>query len=276
MILRTMFLLNIFFLSFLSPLHATQKLTFGIFPYTDALQIIKIYQPLRQYLEKELDAIIEIYTAPNFEQFFIDTQKGLFDFVVAPPHFSPIHIEQGYVPLLRYNRFLAVVYVVKKESTLMSVHDFKFKTIALPNHLSISSISGLTELSHAGLKNGETFQTIYAKTHAAAVQSVLFGESDAAITTHTALKQMENNFDLSHLRFIESAVKMPHLFILSNPKLSPLKQKHLKEALLHFEKTHEGEDFFTTTGYHGYIEPSQEDYTLLAPFVDETKKILKQ
>lgn len=276
MIIRTMFLLSIFFLSFLSPVHATQKLILGVFPYTDALQIIKIHQPLRLYLEKELDATIEIYTAPSFEQFFVDTQKGLFDFVVAPPHFSPIHIEQGYVPLVRYNRFLVPVYVVKKESILMSVHDFKFKTIALPNYLSISSISGLTELSYDGLKNGETFQTIRTKTHAAAVQSVLFGESDAAITTHTALKQMENNFDLSNLRFIESTMKVPHLFTLANPKLSHFEQKRLKEALLQFEKTQEGEDFFATTGYNGYIEPTQQDYTLLAPFVDETKKILKQ
>jgi len=274
--LRRFIALFIFLLFNTLALHAQPKLILGIFPYTDALQIIKTHQPLREHLENELNVSIEIYTAKSFEQFFNDTQNGLFDILIAPPHFSPIHIESGFVPLVRYNRFLVPIFVVKKESSIKQPLDFKDKTVALSNYLSISSISGLTELSLAGLVIDENVKTINTKTHAAAVQSVLFGESDGAITTHTALKQMESNFDISGVRFIESSLKIPHLFTLASPKLNAKECETLKKALLHFEQSEAGKAFFSQTGYFGYVEPTQADYELLEPFAKEAKKILKQ
>lgn len=276
MSLRCLIVLIAFLLLNAAPSYAKSKLILGIFPYTDALQIIKTHQPLREHLENELNVSIEIYTAKSFEQFFKDTQNGLFDVLIAPPHFSPIHIEDGFVPLVRYNRFLVPIFVVRKESSITQPIDFKDKTIALSNYLSISSIGGLTELSLAGLMINENVKTINTKTHAAAVQSVLFGESDGAITTHTALKQMESNFDISGVRYIESSLKMPHLFTLASPTLDIKEQENFKKALLNFEKSDEGKVFFSKTGYFGYIEPTESDYELLEPFAKVAKRILKQ
>ncbi|MDY0328559.1 MAG: PhnD/SsuA/transferrin family substrate-binding protein, partial [Arcobacteraceae bacterium] len=54
----------------------------GVLPYTDALKILNIHQPLKDFLSSELNQEVQIYTSASYEKFFEDTAKGEFDIII--------------------------------------------------------------------------------------------------------------------------------------------------------------------------------------------------
>ena len=252
----------------------SKTLKLGIFPYTDPIQIIKIHNDLREHLSKELGVDIEIYTSQDFMQYYENTKNDFYDVMITPPHFGAIHVAKGFYPLYRYDRLLRPVYVVRSDSGISKVADFKNKKIALSNYLSISSISGLVEISSNGIVIDRN-HIINTKTHQAAVTSVIFGESDVAITTHTPINQMSANIDMSKIKIIEGEIKVPHVFTLASPKMDKESLVKLKKALKSFENTQKGKDFFANTGFLGYTEITKKDLDSLNLFITETKKFIE-
>ena len=265
----------IFFMFFLlNSLIFASSLKLGIFPYTDPIQLIKIHNDLREHLSKELGQDIEIYTAQDFIQYYENTKNEFYDIVITPPHFGAIHISNGFVPLYRYDRLLKPVYVVRNDSSIFKVSDFKNKKIALSNQLSISSISGLVEISSSNIEVSK-HNFINTTTHQAAVTSVIFGESDVAITTHTPINQMSGNIDMSKIRIIEGSINVPHVFTLASSRLDKNLVLKLKQALKSFEQTQKGKEFFSNTGFLGYTSITKKDLDSLGMFITETKKFLE-
>lgn len=247
----------------------------GILPYTDSLKILSIHQPLKVFLETELKEKVEIYSSNSYEKFFEDTKNGQFDMIITGPHFGLIHLQNGFTPLFRYNTDLQPIFVVLKESPYTKVKDLKNKKISMSNYLSVSSIGGIKSLVDEGFKNNIDFKLINATSHTSAIMSVILGDTDAAITTYTPLKQLTEETIKSKIRFFESGFEMPHLFTIANPKLSIEKIQSLKKALLKFEQSTTGKEFFTTTGYKGYIQISKKDLDAMKPVLGETKGFLK-
>jgi len=252
-----------------------ESLKIGVLPYTDALKILTIHQPMKQFLETELNQKVEIYSASSYEKFFEDSKNGVFDMIITGPHFGLIHIENGFTPLFRYNTELKPVFVVLKDSPYSKVKDLKNTKIAMSNYLSVSSIGGIKTLIDEGFKNKRDFTLINSNSHTSAIKSVVLGEVDAAITTHTPIKQLTDEAMKSKIKVFESDFSMPHLFTIVHPKLSKEEVKTLKIALQNFEKSSYGKDFFKKTDYKGYIQISKKDLEAVKPVIDETKEFLK-
>ncbi len=266
-------LLWLFVLLFTNSLSAA-VLKIGIIPYTDSLKIIKIYQPLRVYLEKNLDMEVHLFTSKSYENFYEDSKNGFFDVIITSPHFGVLHIEDGFLPLYRYNTELRPIFVVLKDSPYQEEIDLKNKQIALSNYLSVSSMAGIKSLMESGLKNGVDFKLFNAKSHTSAIASVLMGESAAAITTYTPLKQMTDQSILEKVRFFETKISMPHLFTLAHKNINQALYEKLLLKLKQFEYDPQGLEFFKSTGYIGYTEITPNDISNLHSLMEETKKIL--
>jgi len=252
-----------------------ENLRVGILPYTDTLKILKIYQPFKQFFESKLQQKVEIYTANSYEKFFEDTKNGQFDLIITGPHFGLIHIQDGFTPLYRYNTQLEPIFVVLKDSPYTQVKDLKNKKISMSNHLSVSSIGGIKALLDEGFKNNIDFKLINSNSHTSAIKSVILGDTDAAITTHTPIKQLTNESIKNQIRIFSSGFSMPHLFTIANPKLSKEKVNTLQNTLREFEQSTTGQEFLNKTGYKGYIKISQQDLDAMSPVLEETKGFLK-
>ncbi len=250
-----------------------QTLKIGFLPYTNALNLIKIHQPLRDFLSKKLDIPVEIVTSSNYEAMYFDTKEGVFDLIVTGPHFGVMHIQEGFIPLYRYDTALKPLLVVKKDSDIDSPKKLLGKQIALSTYLSVSSVGGLQWLKNEGLVAGRDFTTFNAASHTSAIQSVLLGESAAAITTHTPIKQLAKE-SVDAIKILESPYAMPHLFTLANPKLGEKTIQKIKNALLAFAASEEGKVYFEKTGYKGYTEISKEDINAMSAYIEVTKGYL--
>ena len=250
-------------------------LKLGIMPFNSTLALIKSHQPLVRHLEAQLGRRVIIYTSADYFTFVNELLDGQFDIAIAGPHFGSMAEERGAVLLLRYKADLQPVFVVRTDSEIKHLDDLRGKRIGLSSPLSISSIGGVMWLHDKGLRLDKDYQIVERSSHGAAVAAVSVGQLDAALTTHTPLKQMPEDVQ-AKIRILPLDIHVPHLMTLANARLGAKEIERIRLALHRFPATPEGQEFFRETGYLGYAEISPTDIRALKPFVELTVQMMRR
>lgn len=260
------FLLTITVVMIANPAIGATPLKLGIMPFNSALALIKTHQPLRQALEQRLGRPIEVFTEADYTSFVRESLAGRYDLLITGPHFAVMSIEKGYVPLVHYKAPLQPVFVVRTSAAINDAEGLKGRTVALSSRFSISSIGGMKWLADKGLLPGRDYQIREYPTHGAAVAAVAVGEADAALTTHTPLRQVPKDVS-DQVRLLPSEIRIPHLMTLAHERLGKEVIEQVRLALLEFAASQEGQQFFRETGYQGYDSVSDADIRALQPYV---------
>lgn len=250
-------------------------LTLGIMPFNSTLALIKIHEPLVRYLEQRLQRKLVVHTSPDYFVFANDLLAGKFDLAIAGPHFSSMAHEQGYTLLYRYSADLQPVLIVRSDSAIQRAEDLKGKTIGLSSRLSMSSIGGIKWLHDQGLHQERDYTLKERDTHGAVIAAVAVGQLDAALTTHTPLKQVPEDVR-ARIRILPLEMHMPHLMTLVADRLGSNEIEQVRAALHDFPATPAGKAFFQETGYLGYTRITPADLTTLKPYVRLTTQLLRQ
>lgn len=251
-----------------------QTLKIGVTPYTSAMKIIKIYEPMTTFLSNALGMKVEVYSSKDYKQFYHNTQDQDFDIIITSPHFGVLHMQNGFSPIYRYDAALNLLFLVHKDSPYQKISDLKNTTIATPNALSALNIGSVKALLDYGLEVDKNITIEDLGSHTSGIKCVLIKNCAAAITTYSPLKQFTDQESLKQTRILKSDFKMPHLFTLASPKLPKEQVQKIKEALEAFEKSAQGKVFFEKTGYNGYVDISQKDVSDLLPVSSVTKQYL--
>ena len=103
-------------------------LQLGVVPNVSARVIMANYQPLRQFLERELKRPVEVVTAPDFKTFFQRTQNGEYDVVVTAANLARLaQTEGGYSPLGSYQPAISGLLVMSRERPVKSIQELRGK-----------------------------------------------------------------------------------------------------------------------------------------------------
>lgn len=242
-----------------------RPLRLGIMPFNSTLALIRTHQPLRDHLSRSLGREVEIYTSPGYEAFLQDSLAGDFDLLVTGPHFGVMSLEAGYRPLYRYRVTLQPIFVIRPDSGIGSANALRGRRVALSNRLSISSTGGMRWLSEQGVPASEV-TWLERTTHGAAIAAVAVGEADAALTTHTPLKQVPRDIR-DQVTELPTSYRIPHLMTMVHQRLGQGTIERVREALASFGDSAAGQAFFRDTGYRGYEPISDTDIAALAPYV---------
>ena len=78
----------------------------------------------------------------------------------------------------------------------------------------VSSIGGIDWLRQQGLRPNVDFKVVEYSSHGAAVAAVAAGAADAAVTTHTPLRQIPEDLR-QQVRLLASDIRMPHVMTLA-------------------------------------------------------------
>lgn len=254
---------------------AGDVLSIGIMPFNSALALVKTHQPLRLALEEKLGRPVVVFSAPDYPTFVRESLAGRYDILITGPHFAVLSMEKGYVPLVHYRAPLQPIFVVRSDAAIAGAEELKGRRIALSSRFSISSIGGIKWLADRGLHVGTDFQVAEYPTHGAAVAAVVVGDADAALTTHTPLKQVPADIQ-ARVRILPSEVRVPHLMTLAHERLGSAGIAALRKALGEFASSEAGQRFFQSTGYQGYDTVSAADIDALKPYVAIVRRELGQ
>ena len=252
---------------------ATPALRLGIMPFNSTLALFKTHQPLREHLQNGLQRPVNLFTATDYFTFLNASLAGEYDLLITGPHFGVLCLKAGYQPLVRYRAVLQPVFVVRKGGDIHRLDDLRGRRIGLSSRLSISSIGGVKWLLDNGLQMGRDYQLSERSTHGAAVAAVAVGELDAALTTHTPLRQVPDDVR-AKVDILPIEVRVPHLMTLAHQRLGKSTIGRLQSALNGFSATPAGAEFFRSTGYEGYVPVSADDIAALEPYVALTRTLL--
>jgi phosphonate transport system substrate-binding protein len=253
---------------------APVPLRLGIMPFNSALALLKTHQPLREHLQNSLGRPVELFTSADYFTFINEVLDGRFDLLIAGPHIGVMSIDKGYVPLFRYRATLQPIFVVRPDSGIQTVADLRGKRIGLSSRLSISSIGGVRWLQDQGLQMGRDYRIFERATHGAAVAGVAVGDLDAAMTTHTPLKQIPEDVR-AKVSLLPTDISVPHLMTLAHRRLGKTEIERIRAALAAFsERSPQGHAFFAETAYLGYEPVTADDIKALRPYVDLTRRMM--
>lgn len=249
-------------------------LKLGIMPFNSPLALIKTHQPLTAHLERALGRKIIVHTSPDYFTHINQLLAGDFDLAITGPHFGAMAADKDMLLLYRYAIELQPIFVVRTDSAIHTAADLRGKTLALSSRLSIASIGGVKWLQDHGFQLARDFRVVEYNSHGAAVAAVTAGEADAAITTHTPLRQLPEDIR-ARTRLLGSDITVPHVMTLAHSRLGSHDIERIRKALAEFPATPAGQDFFRDTGYRGYVAVSPADLEKLRPFIELTVRMMR-
>ena len=246
----------------------------GVFPYLSTRALLDLYEPVRLFIQAELNRPTNLFTATSFKAYADRTQAGEYDVVVTPPHLARLaQREAGYIPLTMFTRELRGVVVVAKDSPIQTLLDLKGKHIATPNKIALVTIMGGQLLRDNGLVNQVSALIQDVGSHSNAVLAVQRGEAEAALTENSALQQMPEDLRNS-VRIIAQTQRLPHVMFLAHPRLGQAEVTRVRNLLLRFPHTAPGRTFLKSSGFEGMCAIDEADMKSVDPFIKELKRML--
>ena len=254
---------------------ADKPLVFGVFPNLTARQIVEIYRPLADVLEKHLQRRIVIYSARDFKTFVERTRQGEYDILLTAPHLAWLaRQEAGYRPLLKYARPVRGLLVVKSDSPFDSPEALRGHTIATADSIALAVLAIHAELAAYGLRHNIDYHPMDSGTHTNAVMQVINGRADAAVLglhpynlLHPELRQQ--------LRVLAETPPLSSLMYLTHPRLRDAEAQAVRRALLSFAATSEGQAFMQRGGYGGFADADGNKLQAFHPYALQAQDMLR-
>lgn len=248
----------------------------GLVPNISARTLIAAFQPMREYLARELRQPVELYTAPDFATFFHRTQRGDFDLAVTPAHFAWLAIQEaGYVPLVTYRNELDGLLIVKHDSPITSAAQLKGKTIGVVDMLAIVTMRGTQWLREQGLSAERDYALLLTAPHNTAALVVARGNVDAAIIGSGPYRLMPEEIR-SQVRVLAEVGAVPNAVYLARGDMAPARRRQLTEALLAFGNVSaEGRRFMEEYRYGGFKPVSAADLRGMDVYARQVKRLVQ-
>jgi phosphonate transport system substrate-binding protein len=252
-----------------------KPLVLGVFPSMTAKQTIEIYRPLASALEKHLRRSVVVYSARDFTTFVARTRQGEYDILLTAPHLAWLaRQDTGYRPLLKYAQPVRGLLVVRSDSPFDEPDKLRGRSIAMADPIALAVLAIQAELAAHGLKPGIDYRTTDSGTHSNAVLQVINGRVDAAVLglhpynlTPPELRQQ--------LRVLAETPALSSLMYLTHPRLREAEALAVRNALLSFAATPEGQAFMQRGGYGGFADVDGSELRAFRPYALQAQELLR-
>ncbi len=250
-------------------------LSFGVFPNLSARQVVEIYRPLAEALEKSLNREVVVYSARDFRTFAQRTAKGEYDILLTAPHLAWLaRQDAGYRPLLKYAVPTHGLLVVHKDSPLLTPEALRGKTMARADALAVTVLAVQAELAARGLRAGVDYQVRDAGTHNNAVMQVINQRVDAAALGMHPYRLLAPDLR-AQLRVLLETPPVSSLMTLTHPRLRDSEAQAIRRALLAFAASTTGKTFMERGGYGGYAPVDGQELRAFRPYALEVQERLR-
>jgi phosphonate transport system substrate-binding protein len=249
---------------------AADSFVIGVAPHTSARVILEMYQPLRQYLEKELGTHVEIVTATDFDAF---ARRGLaneFDIAITTGHQARLfQTDAKYIPLLTYKADFKAVALVTVGSPIKKPSELKGKQLLGLSQASLVTLWGLHWLKENKI---DTSTVKFVSASDSVAQLIVAGEAAAGFMSQANLQKLTPAVR-SQLRILaESKPMAGRVYVLNKRNAS--KQKKIQAALWAFAETPEAKAYFENNKLEGYRKLRTNELKEMDPFASEVRKVL--
>lgn len=274
--IKFLFLLGLVLLLGIRPATSADKpLVFGVFPNLTARQIVEVYRPMANVLEKQLNRRIDIYSARDFKTFVARTRQGEYDLLLTAPHLAWLaRQDAGYQPLLKYAQPVRGLLVVKTGSAFSELPELRGHTLAMADPLAVVVLSMQAELEARGLKRNVDYHSLDAGSHMNAMMQVINGRADAAVLGMQPFTLARPEVR-KQLRVLAETPPLSSQMYLTHPRLRDAEVNAIRKALLAFAATPEGQAFMQRGGYGSFAKVDGNELRAFRPYAIQAHEILQ-
>ncbi len=251
-----------------------RPLELGIVPNLTARVLLMQYQPVREYLERELNRPVRVSSAASWNEFDLRTRRNEYDIIVTSANWARLaQVDRGYELVGAWTPNLKGFIVHEKKNPLATIADLRGKTLATSNAQSIVALRGMKWLSEQGLVRDKDFKTASAANDESVGHLILRGEAIAALCSNGEFKNIPENVR-SQLDIFAQVADVSAFIVLTNPKLDTKEAQEIRAAFAKFMTgTEEAKKFTAMTGITGMLAPRDIDVRALDAYLDETRRM---
>ncbi|HLO62799.1 MAG TPA: phosphate/phosphite/phosphonate ABC transporter substrate-binding protein [Azonexus sp.] len=251
-----------------------RPLIVGLMPYLTTRTLLATYQPVAEALEKSVQQPITLQTAPDFDTFVKRVVDGEYDIALLAPHYARLATrEYGYTPLLLHKAPIRGVLASSRSKPLNSFDDLRGQEISVVDRSALIAIAGALTLAENGLKENVDYRFVETVSHSSALHNAISGKARAALVSYSTLVLAAPDLQRDTQVWRDIA-NIPGQFYIAHSRIPAARQQAVKAALLAFEKSPEGQQFFEKTRHGGFRVPTPEDNALLDRMLPETRRQL--
>lgn len=254
---------------------APNPLVLGVFPNLPPRQIVEVYRPVADALEKQLKQRVVVYSAKDFKTFVSHTRQGEYDILLTAPHMAWLaRQETGYRPLLKYTQPVHGLLVTQANGPFDSLQSLQGRIIATPDSIAIAVLAMQTLIAEQGMQPATDYRTLDAGTHLNAAMQVINGRAEGAILGKHAYMLMPANLR-QQLQIVAETPPLSSLMFLTHPRVRDVQARSIRKGLLDFAAQPEGRDFIQRGGYGGLSDVSGNELQAFRPYALQMQKLLK-
>jgi phosphonate transport system substrate-binding protein len=254
---------------------ASAPFEIGLLPNLSPRVLMAQYQPLRDFLARELRRPVQVSTAPDWATF---QQRALaleYDMTITGAHLARLaQLDRGHQPLVSYVPDIKALMVCAAAKPVRQLADLRGQTIVLSNPQSLVTLRGMQWLAENGLQQGKDFRTIKTPTDDSVGSVVLRGDALAALVSGGEFRALPDATK-TQLQVVNNFAEVPGFVALASPKLTASEVQNLRAKLLQFaQSSDEGKAFFAATGFSAMREVPAQLMESMDPYVAATRKLL--
>jgi len=246
----------------------------GVLPTLSAKVLLTSYQPLRVYLERELQRPVEMVTSPDFRRFQHDTLAGDFDLLVTAPHLARLsQMEAGYLPVATYLAANRAILITAKNKPIKQLNELRGRNLAIFDPLGLIVLLSQQWLEDRGFELGRDYRTALFPSHNSVGFSVQQGESLMGVISPAGLLQLPPE-TREQIQIFAELPQAPALIWIVHPRLKQQADR-FQAALLRFAETPEGAQFYSGNAYKGMRPVTPEELRSLDRPAREVKRLIQ-
>lgn len=254
---------------------SASPLEIGVLPNISARALMAQYQPMREYLTREMRRPVQVSTAPNWTAFHQRTLALDYDVVVTASHVARLaQLDRGFVPLLAYAPDIKGMIAVASSRPMKSISELRGQTLVLSNPQSLVALRGLQWLAENGLQRDKDFNAISTPTDDSVGSVLVRGDAVAAMLSGGEFRAIPEAVK-AQIQVLTTFTEVPGFVVMASPRLAPADALSIKELLLQFAtRSDEGKAFLAATGFTGLREVAPGLMESMDVYVGPTRKVL--
>lgn len=252
------------------------ELTLAVEPFLSARTLVTAFQPFSSFLSDKSGQKVLTVTAPNYDQYMQRLLRGEFDIAIIGPHSAQLAVDRaGYLAVLQGEGSLRAILIVSKSSQYHKPSDLKGQLIALPDHLTLTSMLGM-EFFRSTDSQVINVRYRYNDFHNTAAMMMLNGEAAAAVIADSALLPMAPDIR-NNIRILAESKPVPQMVLLMHARIPAALREKLMQATHEFMRTTDPKrNLLARVGLANGKPLEDSGRSLLAPYVDELLNRLEQ
>ncbi|HQT32155.1 MAG TPA: phosphate/phosphite/phosphonate ABC transporter substrate-binding protein [Thiobacillus sp.] len=247
----------------------------GVLPTLSAKVLLTSYQPLRVYLERELQRPVEMVTSTDFKRFQHATLAGDFDLLVTAPHLARLsQMEAGFLPMATYLAANRAILITAKNKPIKQIEELRGRNLAIFDSMGLIVLQAQQWLEDRGFEQGRDYRAMLFPSHNSVGFSVQQGESLMGVISPAGLRQLPPE-TLEQIQVFAELPQVPALIWIVHPRMKQ-EADRLQAALLQFAKTPEGVQFYAGNAYKGMRLVTPEELRSLDRSAREVKRLIQR